>query len=257
MLTTFRCIYPRYILPEVLTHRMFSRNTSSSRAIPIKVMLKQIQESSWYPIWTVNQSGMSGEILKDPEEIRINNEYHDRAKAQAIEVAQSFANRKIHKQNTNRYLEPFLKISMVITTGEAGLQNFFTLRRAPDAMPEIQELANLMYDKYIDFPTNSEAKFHLPFTTDLERDIYRLDECAALTIARSSRETYQNTLGHVEISKEFKHVDKLWGDRHESPFEHAAMKLQGNHDNFKGWKSIRSFGGLEKFKKYLDKNRIM
>lgn len=37
--TTFELEYPRYIHAQLLTHRVFSRNSASSRAIPIEKTL--------------------------------------------------------------------------------------------------------------------------------------------------------------------------------------------------------------------------
>ena len=64
--TTFELEYPRYIHAQLLTHRVFSRNSASSRAIPIEKTLSIMYENPVNPIWTYNQAGMQGEIVEDP-----------------------------------------------------------------------------------------------------------------------------------------------------------------------------------------------
>ena len=44
-LWTFELTYPRYIHSEFMTHRVFSRNASSSRAIPVKRMIEQVRNN--------------------------------------------------------------------------------------------------------------------------------------------------------------------------------------------------------------------
>lgn len=58
--TTFELEYPRYIHAEVMTHRVFSRNAASSRAIPIAKMIEQVRENTVLPTWTQNEAGMQG-----------------------------------------------------------------------------------------------------------------------------------------------------------------------------------------------------
>ena len=55
------CTFPRIILAEVNTHRMLSKNTSSSRAIPFNKMLEAIKNDPFIPIaWQKEHSGMQG-----------------------------------------------------------------------------------------------------------------------------------------------------------------------------------------------------
>ena len=42
--------FPRIILSEINTHRMLSKNTSSSRAIPFKKMVESVQNNPFIPI---------------------------------------------------------------------------------------------------------------------------------------------------------------------------------------------------------------
>ena len=58
-ITTLSIEYPRFIHSEFMTHRVFSRNAASSRAIPIRKMMAQVNDEPAMPIsWGTNQSGM-------------------------------------------------------------------------------------------------------------------------------------------------------------------------------------------------------
>jgi hypothetical protein len=49
-LTTLLITFPRFILAEVNTHRMLSKNTSSSRAIPFEKMIQSVEKDPFIPI---------------------------------------------------------------------------------------------------------------------------------------------------------------------------------------------------------------
>src|ERR1700722_20098868 len=60
-LTTFVLEFPRMILAELNTHRMFSRNSASSRAIPFETMLKSVRENPFIPMrFQKEHKGMQG-----------------------------------------------------------------------------------------------------------------------------------------------------------------------------------------------------
>lgn len=59
--------FPRIILAEVNTHRMLSKNTSSSRAIPFFKMVKSISDNPFIPYaFQKHHSGMQGTEYLDP-----------------------------------------------------------------------------------------------------------------------------------------------------------------------------------------------
>ena len=168
-LTTMQLKYHRYIHSEFMTHRVFSRNASSSRAIPVKTLLKQVRENPMMPIhWGSNKPGMqagaelTGLELDQAKKAWLNN----------AEIASNYAERLqdvgLHKQVANRLLEPFLAINVVVTATEWS--NWFKLRDHKDAQPEIQELARCMkecMDESIP-KTLKPKQWHLPYVTDRE-----------------------------------------------------------------------------------------
>ena len=151
-ITTFVLEYPRIILSEANTHRQLSRNSASSRAIPICNVIQQIQESCAMPVaWGANQAGMqAGEECTNL--VNINGcmytaeEAWKYASQVASEIAQAFSDAGYHKQIANRLLEPFQMMRTIVTSTD--FDNFFHLRCHKDADPTIQELARCMKEAY-------------------------------------------------------------------------------------------------------------
>jgi len=163
-MTTMEIEYPRFILAELNTHRMLSKNSASSRAIPVAAMHAHIRANTATPVyWGVNQPGMKAkEELKDLELSRANYLWNN-ARDVAINISQQLAELNAHKQITNRVTEPWMIMKTVISGTEWA--NFFWLRNHPDAQPEIAELAHKMHEAY----TNSQpqllyaGEWHVPY----------------------------------------------------------------------------------------------
>ena len=68
-ITTFILTFPRIVLAEFNTHRMLSRNSASSRAIPFEKMVQMVQDDPFIPIkWMKDHKGMQGtEYFSDIE----------------------------------------------------------------------------------------------------------------------------------------------------------------------------------------------
>jgi thymidylate synthase ThyX len=129
-LTSFLVTFPRIILAELNTHRMFSRNSASSRAIPFKKMVEVIKTNPFIPIaWQKEHKGMQGsEYFQVEENIHKLTEGWLQARDTAIQIAQGLDNSGVTKQICNRLLEPFMWHTVLITAEEEGLENFFALR---------------------------------------------------------------------------------------------------------------------------------
>ena len=161
-ITTFELEYPRWILAELNTHRQFSRNSMSSRAIPVSKQIQQIIENPATPVfWGLNQSGMSA------KEEHSNIDVCKGAWKVIAEEYAAFADvlkeQNLHKQIVNRLLEPFQRMKTVLTATE--FDNFFKLRLAPDAQPEIQELARCMKEARDNNKPEilKEGEWHTPY----------------------------------------------------------------------------------------------
>lgn len=123
------CTFPRIILAEVNTHRMLSKNTSSSRAIPFKKMVEAIKNDTFIPIaWQKAHSGMQGTEYFDYENVESLIQDWLRARDQAISSATFLTETGATKQLANRLLEPFMWTTMLITGSREGWENFHSLR---------------------------------------------------------------------------------------------------------------------------------
>lgn len=129
-ITTMIVTFPRFILAEFNTHRMFSRNSASSRAIPFEKMLEVVQNNPFIPIaWQKDHKGMQGsEYHTDSEILYALNRNHLEARDYAIAMATHANDMQATKQICNRYLEPFMWTTMLITGSKEGWDNFFNLR---------------------------------------------------------------------------------------------------------------------------------
>lgn len=242
-LTTFQLKYWRSIHGEFMTHRAFSRNASSSRAIPINTFLKQVWNDPAGPIhWGANQPGMKART----ELTGFKKWFARHAWTFTGKVVCSFVwivNKlvKPHKQTFNRLLEPWQYISVIVTATD--WDNWFALRDHPDAQPEICELAQKMR-KEMNKSTPVVRDCHLPYVKDKERMRYDESTCMKISTARCARVSYLTHDGKVPVfEKDMQLYNDLVGSTpiHASPTEHPA-KAQSNDKyikNFRGWKQHR------------------
>lgn len=252
-LWTFELTYPRYIHSEFMTHRVFSRNASSSRAIPVKRMIEQVRENTVIPPKVfMNQKGMVGETEADPVTTTAFHVLWEEAAENACKTAEMMERLGIHKQHVNRILEPFQFIKVIVTATD--WYNFFVLRLAPDAQPEIRELASAIYDEMNRYHNKDVGvlelgKEHivvsLPYVTDedikeIGKEEYHL--LMKISAARCARVSYNNHDGSKpDIEKDLKLYGHLYDSKHMSPMEHACIRDEDHRKNanLTGWKSLR------------------
>lgn len=146
MIVTWELEYQRFIHGEFMTHRLFSRNAASSRAIPVSTIIKQVEDNPAMPIhFGQNQSGMQAKQELSPV-LKIGAKWAWKMAAKAaVKWANTMVKIGLHKQATNRILEPFQTMKTVMTA--TCMDNFFWLRNHEDAQPEIRELARLMWEE--------------------------------------------------------------------------------------------------------------
>lgn len=247
-LTTMELTYPRYIHAEFMTHRVFSRNAASSRAIPAKRFRKQVLEQPVVPLqWGSNKPGMqAGEELTGWRKLAARALWRVAALC-ALTLNWGLEKVGLHKQVANRILEPFFHIKVIVTATD--WDNFFALRTHPAAQPEIQELACKMLAA---MNTSSprvlhEGEWHLPYVTDQEIKKYGLETAKQLSVARCARVSFLNHDGtKPNIPGDQSLYQKLLGNTpaHASPTEHQATPYNPNSavffpSNFRGWNQLR------------------
>ena len=253
--TTFLLEYPRYIHAEVMTHRVFSRNAASSRAIPIEVLAQQTVDNPVTPVhWGKNQPGMVAQEQLSEEERRTANKLWRAAAYQARYHARELAKLGAHKQIANRILEPFQHIRVLVTATDFA--NFFHLRTHQDAQPEIQDLAKQMRRAYHGSTPDRlfRGEWHVPFV-DRFRDVMgtlryyvggkEVDIETARQVSASAAAQTSYRKNDLSVDKALAIYDRLVTAKpvHASPFEHQATPLffaGATCRNFRGWKQYRT-----------------
>lgn len=244
-LTTLEVVIPRLILAEFNTHRDFSRNSASSRAIPVQKQIDRVMEYPFVPAkFPINKPGMSADEYLEPGDQgfeKVRHAWLD-ARTLAVKQAEILLGKNVHKQIASRLLEPFMYHTVIVSSTE--WENFFALRLHPTAQPEIQEVARAMAIALAASVPRELARheWHLPFIIDEERDAPLLDQIL-MSIGRCARVSYLTHDGVRAPQKDIDLARSLQGNGHWSPWEHVAHPSLNSMDwaNFKGWKQARRY----------------
>lgn len=243
-LTTFQLKFWRAILPEITRHRVFSFCVRSSRANPTINMIEQVKTDPWGPSeWGMNQKGMVADNLLSGSALEKAIYNWKLAAIQAAYSAENLKDCEVHKQIANRLLEPFTYSDMVLAGTD--FQNFFDLREAPDAQPEIRELAIAMH-KALDNSTPvrlKEGEWHLPYITTEDRATADIDTLCKVSCARCARVSYKAYDGSSSLEKDLLLFNRLKDSKHWSPMEFVATPSGSGYksSNFEGWNQYRRF----------------
>lgn len=258
-ITTFELEFPRIILAEWNTHNALSKNASSSRAIPVPSMLKQVRENPAFPVrFGAANAGMQD---KGPHDglVELYNDYIDgdesygaddawrMAGHAAAYLSEQFHNAGYAKQICNRLIEPFQMMKVVMTATE--LNNFFWLRDHDAADPTIAELARKIKEAY-DASTPvvlQPGEWHVPYYNDgywkpalcqpvdyeyvidvfghsLEHALVISASCCAQVSYRKLDDTIEKARGVVaRLNLKGEEPDQ---PVHASPLEHQATPIQ-------------------------------
>lgn len=258
-LTTFELQYPRFIHAELGTHRLLSRNSSSSRAIPTD---KFIEYLTAHPIYFgINKAGMSAEeelsVEQSNEFIKDWFELRD----VCVKVVQGWKDKyNVHKQIINRVLEPWFIMKTIVTA--TNFDNFFWLRSHKDAQPEIKVLSDMMLEEYSkSSPTLVlDREWHMPYIDEEIdfNDFNSVQDAIKISISCCAQVSYRNN--DMTLDKASRIFEKLLINEpiHASPAEHIATPL-GHYEiqareelatrfndpgieycgNLKGWRQYR------------------
>lgn len=264
-ITSIVATYPRFIHSEVMTHRVFSRNAASSRAIPPEINIERVRTNPFVPeVFRKRVKGMGqGDELDD--QVVARREWV-LASRRAASSAEKLAEMGISKAHVNRVLEPFLWMTTIITSTEWS--NFFALRQPDnddpvpqydhDAQPEFQIVARMMRDAMRESDPDhlDYGDWHLPFVDVDERLSGTFDRAtlredwANVSAGRCFVVSYDKlaTIMDEPASKSYERSVKGRGVGHWSPLEHPAICCQPNdvgipqfNANLRGWCSLRKF----------------
>lgn len=251
-LTTMEVVMHRFVLAEFNTHRVFSRNSASSRAIPVQKRLDSVRNDPALPLsWPAERPGMQGgdEITGTRLEELV--QFWKTQAWNAANAAERAADHGLHKSVVNRILEPFLWHTVVVSSTE--WDNFFIQRCSPLAQPEIRVCAEAMLLALTDSkPTELDyGMWHMPYLHEDELHQFANAELAKkISVARCARVSYLTQDGIRDPAKDVELYERLVTATppHASPLEHVATPALNWHaqnerhisrGNFQGWRQLR------------------
>lgn len=279
-ITTLAVRLPRFVLSELNTHRVFSRNSSSSRARPVSKNIRDVLDNPVVPeVFTGNRKGMQGDDGDRVDQVFARRQWlrdRDHAVTSALslllgrevevsEIDDVVSNGitvvdgvSVHKEYANRLLEPFMWHTALVTSD--NWDNFFDLRISEWAQPEIRKAAEVMLAA-MDTGVPSETPVHVPFVDDVSHmfdDVDTFRTVVLESVARCARTSYTLYTGeNPNADADIRLATSLLTRRHMSPFEHVAFKgssvpdvallfavcgpLDTLHGNFSDWFQLRKF----------------
>lgn len=256
-LTSLQLRYPKFIHGELMTHRVFSRNAASSRAIPVERMIQDVMDAPAMPVyWGKNQKGMQADVEFEPNQQSILQGLWLQGRDNAVQLAKGLMHHGLHKQIANRVLEPWFHINTLVTATD--WDNFFELRCHKDAQPEMRVLAENIRDAMANnTPAALSAdEWHLPYVLPQERAELDTETLLKLSVARCARVSYLTQDGITpRLEQDIALYERLVAARpiHASPAEHQALqdtvvrvmseRQWRNKDqwrNFTGWRQHRA-----------------
>lgn len=270
-ITTFTVVFPRFVLAELNTHRMLSRNSASSRARPFKVMLKDVTDDPFIPIkWMATHKGMQGSEYLDETQSQAATAKWLEARDAAVRSATEMDKLQVTKQIVNRLLEPFMWHEVIITATD--FENFFALRAHADAEIHIAALAHAMLNALNASTPKPLApgEWHIPFgdrfdenklaaLVDSTMSVSREKQIESLKMeiacARCARISYKSfgAEDQYDYSADIKLFNSLLDGGHMSPLEHCARAMtdyewslhNGRCGNFEGFLQYRKLFSTE------------
>jgi thymidylate synthase ThyX len=227
-LTTLEVTLPRIVLAEFNTHRVFARNSASSRAIPVEKQIKRVQEDPFIPIyWGKNQKGMQADVELTEEEQEHTKGIWRAAMLDSVQRAKWLLEAGVHKQITNRLLEPWMWHTIIATATDWA--NFFALRCHLNAQPEIRRAAEMMRATHAgSTPARLQAgEWHLPLFSeeDMISTTTRTECRPKVSVGRCARVSYLTHDGKRDLQADTQLHDDLLKNGHMSPFEHVAQAI--------------------------------
>lgn len=243
-LTTWELRYPEMVHAELMTHRLFSRNAASSRAVPTRNILRQVLVVPALPVWWGrNQAGMQAREELTGLRRTVTIWYWCVTRLFAVLRALVLCKLGLHKQLANRHLFQWKFITVIVSATD--FDGWFALRDHPAAQPEIAWIAREMRWQYrAKQPTRVEAGYwHLPYVSGSETVALGIEAAKKVSVGRCARVSYLTHDGRRDPEEDVKLYEKLVAAEppHMSPFEHVAVALPGDErsGNFTGWGQLR------------------
>jgi hypothetical protein len=257
-LTTMELKIWRPMLAEVNTHRSHSRNSASSRAIPVEKQIARVEATPAFPIfWASEQPGMQGGGELTEADLRDAKDLYEDVWWSTVSIIKTYLeshpdkSTRLHKSLINRLLEPFMWHTIIASATGPGWENFFKLRSTAFttlAQPEFSTVADLAYRAYNESLPKvlKVGEWHTPYITD-EDDFssfeHPVEARKAVSVARCARVSYLTHDGIRDLTEDLAMYARLVtaNPPHDSPLEHVATPAEGECTlgNFDGWSQLR------------------
>lgn len=254
-LTTLEVRIHRYMLPEFNTHRAFSRNSASSRALSVTRQINMLLLEPVYPvIWPQERKGMQGGPPLPTSKQETARHLWDQARTNAVRIAEQMIELGVHRSVANRILEPFMAHTIVVTATDWG--HFFDQRLPPEqgeplaqadivaaAIAMNKALANGVPER-LDF-----GQWHLPYLDSTELRTMPAERARQVSVARCARTSYLTQDGSRDPQADVDLYRRLITAKppHWSPLEHVATPYvpgEPTTGNFTGWRQLRHTPGV-------------
>lgn len=284
-LATFVIEFPRVVLAETVTHRLVSdswgsicertttpdvsKNSASSRAIPHARFMEKIAADPYMPAWTGAKGGMQGDPLA-PGATDAADRIWLAARDSMIGFAGQLNAAGVHKQDSNRLLEPWAWVTQIVTATGEGWANFFMLRCHEMAHPAFRKIARLMFLALRESKpdTLEPGQWHLPFVPREEALAVRfhppvaplghwqeIPQILRRSPARCAWVSYENHEKDATDAAVDRTCERLVGSRpvHSSPFEHQGTPGEDDDPragNLWRWVQLRKLLEAERARVY-------
>lgn len=260
--------YGLFVHAEFLRHRTLTRCVKSNRAIPMKVIRREVLNDPYVPVFFgQNKAGMVANV--ESSSPRLSKFLWKSARIPACGMHWLMEKVGVHKEVTNRILNPWQWIRETVTA--TNLDGLYTLRLHEDAQRDIQEIVRVMKEA-IDStePTLlKHGEYHTPYVDKFrdktsgemryfdnglgyELTVEEAIKCSAARCARSSYDKHDGTTATKEVDIPLYEQLIESEPSHESPTEHVCTPIvmggmathtdmECNHysGNFKWWAQWR------------------
>lgn len=266
-LTTFEATCWRPVLAEQNTHCVLSRNSASSRAIPVAKMLDRYDTDFAEPLaWPSEIPGMQGGPPLEGDDLKAAQKLWEDLRWFASDKIRNYVNShpnlRLHKSMLNRWLEPGLWQTQIISATQ--WDGYFWQRCHKDAEPHIRAMAEAMRDAR-DASTPRllhPGEWHLPYWAEngghesdwgdaielafqfgVDNNVATLKEATQevakrCSVARCARVSYLTQNGVRDLREDLDLYARLTSNRvgsenppHASPLEHVATPWAENQQH--------------------------
>lgn len=248
----------RSVLAEFNTHRVLTRNSESSRAVPVEKRLSRFHEDAAWPVfWAAEGPGMAAGAELKGDDLHDAQELLDDIRLSTFHLIRRYLEEhpekgtRLHKSLLNRPMEWALWHTVICTSTE--WDNFFNLRCHPAAQPEMRAAAEAMRAA-LSHSTPQKlgvGQWHMPYIRESDynsEEVKDFEDLRKISAGRCARVSYLTHDGIRDPAKDIQLYESLVSNGHASPLEHVATPCptaiadQMSHKhlgNFKGWDQLR------------------